>query len=771
MLQQLIHNGIIVPAPPAPVGLQIKVRGRQVALTPRQEEMALAWAAKKDTVYVQDPAFVANFMRDFSEALGISPVLELDEIDFTAFYEYVDAQRAIKASRTPEERKALAAERKAQREALKAEYGYAIVNGQRVELGTYMTEPSGIFMGRGEHPLRGRWKEGAHQDDITLNLSPDAPPIGGQWAEIVWQPESLWVARWKDKLSGKLKYIWLSDTAPVKQKREARKFDKAIALEDQLELVRSHIEEGLVHEHPRRRMIATACYLIDALCLRVGDEKDPDEADTVGATTLRPEHVKLHQDGRVEFDFLGKDSVRWHKTITPPRVVWDNLAELIREARPSGNSNGGAGHPTRDLPQIFPDVTSRDVNAFLSGIMPGLTAKVFRTHHATMAVQESLAGSGVATGDPEYIKWEAANLANLEAAVLCSHTKQATGNWERTRARYDERQDKAKDRVDVARAKLQEATERLKALREEAREKREAAATPEARAKVRTRYEKRLGTARRRVETARERRIKAQTALGKIKAQAMIAGKKRTWNLGTSLRAYIDPRVYARWGQQVDYDVINKYYPTALRRKYAWVRFEDDDESGGDGPDVIIRPCMSADLPAVSRLFALLCEQKPGLTLPTSADGIESRFLPALDRSWREALVVLGEEDEVVALAVLGPAWEDGDGGAYLDLFGAMRPEWDGDELADVLAGAVMQRFEDYRLQRPRQQIALLPQDETWFPAADSLRRALLGDDDDVEGISEPGDDDEAPDDIDSGGDAADGGAADGEHTADEANA
>ena len=48
-------------------------------------------------------------------------------------------------------------------------------------------------------------------------------------------------------------------------------------------------------------MVATACYLIDALCLRVGDEKDPDEADTVGATTLRPEHITLHEDGSVEF--------------------------------------------------------------------------------------------------------------------------------------------------------------------------------------------------------------------------------------------------------------------------------------------------------------------------------------------------------------------------------------------------------------------------------------------------------------------------------------
>ena len=60
-------------------------------------------------------------------------------------------------------------------------------------------------------------------------------------------------------------------------------------------VVRRTSSPGCKTAHPRRRMIATACYLIDALCLRVGDEKDPDEADTVGATTLRPEHVKLHE--------------------------------------------------------------------------------------------------------------------------------------------------------------------------------------------------------------------------------------------------------------------------------------------------------------------------------------------------------------------------------------------------------------------------------------------------------------------------------------------
>ena len=49
--------------------------------------------------------------------------------------------------------------------------------------------------------------------------------------------------------------------------------------------------------------------MIHEVGMRVGDEKDEDEADTVGATTLRVEHIKRLDDQAIEFDFLGKDSV------------------------------------------------------------------------------------------------------------------------------------------------------------------------------------------------------------------------------------------------------------------------------------------------------------------------------------------------------------------------------------------------------------------------------------------------------------------------------
>ncbi len=582
MLNQLVHNGIWVPPVTLPTRLELTIRGERRELSPRQIEMAMAWARKAGTPYVEDAVFVRNFMQDFSAALGINPPLAAGEVDFGPALDIVQAERAAKEALTPEARKVLAARRKAERERLKEHYGYAIMDGERVELGTYIAEPGGIFMGRGRHPLRGRWKEGPGQSDITLNLSPEAPRPAGDWAEIVWQPESLWVARWEDKLSGKLKYVWLADTAPVKQEREAAKFDKAWELSRNLDQVRAHIEQGLSAPDRKRHMVAMACYLIDALCLRVGDEKDPDEADTVGATTLRPEHVTLHSDGTAEFKFLGKDSVLWHKKIPLPPLVCRNLEELVQNARPSNAAGNGKRHPTRDKPQIFPDIDSADVNAYLSEILPGLTAKVFRTFHATRVVRESLTAAEVEASDPDYQKWGAATQANLEAAVLCNHYKKAPANWRDRRQRSGERRKKLEETVALCRARLRQASDALAALRREAREKKKSARTSQQRQRLADRYARRIEKAQKTVETAQNKLQRAEYALGKARVQDSITARGRTWNLGTSLKSYIDPRVFHQWGQQVDYDVLGCYYPKTLQRKFAWVR---QAEANGHAPD------------------------------------------------------------------------------------------------------------------------------------------------------------------------------------------
>ena len=63
------------------------------------------------------------------------------------------------------------------------------------------------------------------------------------------------------------------------------------------------------------------------LALRAGNEKEEGEtADTVGCCSLRVEHIKLYpkldeQEYVVEFDFLGKDSIRYYNKIPVEKRV------------------------------------------------------------------------------------------------------------------------------------------------------------------------------------------------------------------------------------------------------------------------------------------------------------------------------------------------------------------------------------------------------------------------------------------------------------------
>jgi len=52
-MKQLIHNGVLIPKYEWK-GLCISVKGKRIHLTPKQEEMAIAWVKKMGTEYVND---------------------------------------------------------------------------------------------------------------------------------------------------------------------------------------------------------------------------------------------------------------------------------------------------------------------------------------------------------------------------------------------------------------------------------------------------------------------------------------------------------------------------------------------------------------------------------------------------------------------------------------------------------------------------------------------------------------------------------------------
>ena len=589
-MKQLIHNGVLVPKYEWK-GLCISVRGKRIRLTPKQEEMAIAWVKKMGTEYVKDKVFVRNFFEDFCRALGIREKLKPEDFDFSEVIEFVEKEKRWKENLTREEKKRLRERRKALREANKEKYGYAIVDGVRMEVSNYTVEPSCIFIGRGKHPKRGRWKEGPSEEDIELNLSPDAPRPPGNWKAIVWRPDVMWIARWRDKLSGKMKYVWLAENSELKQKREIEKFNKAIELRHNIERIKEHIMKNLDAEDPLRRKIATVCYLIDRLKIRVGDEKDPDEADTVGASTLRPEHIKFGDDGEVIFNFLGKDSVPHVFKVKLPKIVIRNLKEFSANAKSA----------------IFDGVNSKRVSEFLDEVVTGLSAKVFRTYYASKAVEEKLKEIPVKCEDPDYVKKYVATIANLEAAKVCNHRRKIPKNWkaslEKRRERLRERMKKAKEKERRIKEKLKEKRlrylERLRKyeanielLRKKLEEVRCQLAEREKKRKPTKTLKKRVRSLRKRIRKQREsikrlrekyrsqvRRLQERLAKLKQRERTFIEKTKlwidakmktRDYNLNTSLKSYIDPRIYYRWGKKVGFDW-KMYYPKSLQKKFSWV--------------------------------------------------------------------------------------------------------------------------------------------------------------------------------------------------------
>jgi DNA topoisomerase-1 len=534
VMKSLKHNGIYVPLYDYK-GFSIKIQKKPIKLTEKTEPMAVAWTRRNlsTTIAPPDKVFKRNFMKEFLNRLqeenpqatflvnftkkyldeienahaNLNNGCTMEqEIDFSQIINHVEADKAAKLAISKEEKKNQAEERKVKRLEFKEKYGFAEVDGQRLEVANWTAEPSCLFAGRGDHPQRGKWKEGPSKSDITLNISSmtneDAKKAG--WAGAVWEKKKMYVASWKDKLTGKVKYVWFSDTAFLKQNREKEKFQKAETLGKQIKQIEAHILKNLSSKDVERRKVATVSWLILVPNMRVGDEKDPDEADTVGAITLRAEHITIKSD-IVHFDFLGKDSVRWVKDYKAPPAVIKNLQEFAEDTKKE---------------YLFQGIDSKKVSRFLSEKMPKLTAKVFRTWRCTKTVKEELEKSGVTKDDPDYRKQFAAKMANFKVAEVANHKRKIPPTFDQ---RVTDKENKLKNLHELLKAK----------------------------------------------KAAGKKTETLETRIERARLDLQLTKLTREYNLGTSLKSYIDPTAYVKWAKKVKFD-IEKFYPKTLRSKFNW---------------------------------------------------------------------------------------------------------------------------------------------------------------------------------------------------------
>ena len=541
----LQHNGILFPPAYEAQGIKIKIKGDSVNLDLNQEEMVYQWAKKKDTPYAQDKVFQKNFTADFAKTLDSKfKKISYTDIDFSNAYKIVDKEKDLKEMMSKEEKKSLAVKRKELREKLKEKFGIAIMDGEKVEVGNYMAEPPGIFIGRGEHPLRGKWKPPVTAKDVTLNLGKEAKVPEGKWGKIINDKDSMWLASWMDFLTQKRKYVWLADSAGLKQDRDKEKYEKAVKLAKEIDKIKDRIVKDMKSKNHNESRIATACYLIYRTAMRVGDEKDPDEADTVGATTLRKEHIKITANS-IEFDFLGKDSVRWQETVVAEghdKQFHENLKKLIEKKNPKD--------------EIFDNITSRHVNQYYSSIVKGLTAKVFRTYLATAVVKKYLVAHDNMKGKSATEKIYHAKLANLEAAMMCNHKRTIPKTFEESLQK--KRDSLKKVEKEEAWKKTQLTLKKLEAS--------EPKTDTQKKSKI-----KRIKTLN---DQVKKQKIKHKERIEKLEFQINLSEKTKDYNIGTSLRNYIDPRVFKAWTDEVGAEW-EKLYTSALQKKFLWVKNEN----------------------------------------------------------------------------------------------------------------------------------------------------------------------------------------------------
>lgn len=142
----------------------------------------------------------------------------------------------------------------------------------------------------------------------------------------------------------------------------------------------------------------------------------------------------------LELDFLGKDSMRFYEKIDFNKykdngigeMVYNNLKKFCARKKPTDD--------------VFDTLTPSVLNKHLSSIMPGLTAKVFRTYNASITLQEQL---------PKHIDHNLTsqqqvkiyNTANREVSILCNHQRSVPKSFGAAFAKLQARADQLAKQV------------------------------------------------------------------------------------------------------------------------------------------------------------------------------------------------------------------------------------------------------------------------------------------------------------------------------------
>jgi DNA topoisomerase-1 len=211
--------------------------------------------------------------------------------------------------------------------------------------------------------------------------------------------------------AGRRQYLYHPDW---RVKRDKMKFDRVLQAAQKLPAARRAIQRDLGLEGmPLERADAVAVRLLDLGYFRIGSDIYADTNGSFGLTTLEKRHVRRKGTTMV-FHFVGKSGIEHSIEIDDPEVV--PALDSLRKRR------GGTERLLAYLNEKrWADLDSSAVNLYLSSMFDDLTAKDFRTWHATVLAAAALAATEE-PGDTKRSRQRAIKTAVTEVAEYLGNT-------------------------------------------------------------------------------------------------------------------------------------------------------------------------------------------------------------------------------------------------------------------------------------------------------------------------------------------------------------
>jgi DNA topoisomerase I len=430
--KELRHDGVLFPKAYDYKGLRLRRRGStsSLRLSPLAEEYGVLYGKlllrrNKNRL---DAQFDANFWRDWVPMLpqGVRRSVTMKnsagprDWDFGKLAQDFNNVRMNNVDNNNKEDK----------------YRQVIVDGKKhdVARGILMVDAPGIYMSHNvASAYRGRIRRRLSTRDVTLNRTGPVhdSDIDTPWGSIIADNSVQWIASWKDAITGKTKYIFLDSLS--KKNRDQLKFDRAIQYGHmRSELMRRCVRTVLSDVERKKELQLALCFLLlDAFAVRPGHDRD---GLTRGLVSLRVENVHVDlATFKLRLEFLGKDSIPYVGSSTIQR----NVLRVMKTHVIDGKAKQAF---------LFDAIDASSLNTFLSTLMPGLTAKVIRTYHASRELEETLLraekrGFAVRSDEkpegslnPKTLKLlpvakHVFRLAAIKAAAMCNHqqvTKQCS---------------------------------------------------------------------------------------------------------------------------------------------------------------------------------------------------------------------------------------------------------------------------------------------------------------------------------------------------------